>query len=332
MGRSISHVLKDAFAAAMRDGESVQNISGQAKFLGMSPGHLSRIRNGKTWLTDEMIRRIAARFAKDDSEYEKSLQADLVRARSISAPSAASGLKSTIKQIDIPADISVEAVKHLFVRVSGPNSLVCADYRDLPQTASTGPYPYLADHAAAAIAAGCCFAMFQAFGTLEEQLKGLNNAREKGEVLVGRDYLIKLAAEVRKVYKEIAEKAATLAANREGIRGQIVLYESKKLLPIEAGGIQSRLLYADYTDQQTRKHETEAHQWVVGVGNNHYFIERDNRSIDILAVEQQFRPITAFWTKNRRLPETARQLAQAYKDHVKVRPLQFEWLIWKGKA
>ena len=306
--KTTADLLKEWFSGAREEGVKVGNTVGdEAAFLGVSAGHYSRIRNGKAPLSEEIINKILDRFAKDDAEREH-LRAQLIEAQGGKAATPAPDME----------EFSVEKNARLFDRLSRRGSLLCVDYRDLPQATPRGAYRKMAEKAGEAISMGLSFAMFQPFGRAEDILERQRQVAadfkkyyDAKSLLEAYSYLAKLAIAVREVYEFMKGLAGG------GAEGHIVLYEAKVVPSIIACGINSRLFYAEYDDEDGRHHK-EVYEWVVAASHpssKHFFIERDQNSINVTAVSQQFYPIPPYWADNEyRLPDTDVLLKRAFES------------------
>jgi transcriptional regulator with XRE-family HTH domain len=329
--KSLAEILRENFER-LRDSGAViaRNAAAEAEFLGISASHLSRLLNGKVPLTDRFIDKLASYFAKEDREYKEKVRAEL---------NASKEEKPANRPFEI-ASIFIEEVGNLFDTISHPRSLLCVDYRDKPQAGDRGAYPKLAGRASEAVAKGLSFAMFQPFGTPEaiaEKLRSIATAEAETEteegyvdydpLLPAYTYLYQVASEVRRVYYKMRKKAA-----EEQGKGQVVLYEANYKDPSIFGcGISSRLFYV--SSYAKDRHTEKFYEWVVGASKpegEHYFIERDNRSIDLAAIRQQFHPIPDYWLKNDyRLPENNDELEAAYNAFKGISNIEQGGLIWK---
>jgi transcriptional regulator with XRE-family HTH domain len=318
----VARLLKKYLNLAQEQDIEVRTLAQQSKFLGISSGSLSQLRNAKSKLSPEVIEKIASAVAstgiaeKDEVKNEFS-QASEAKAESKPAQS-------------ISGDDLWKAVWEFFKRVSNRESLVCVDYRDFPQTSKDGPYPDLANAAAAAVADGCCFAMFQPFGTVRELEEKLIKAVKEHQPPEGYTYLLGLARKVREVYGEIkaAAEERLRAVGREE-ECQIALYEARVALPIAACGISSRMLYASYVEGKPPRRHERVYQWVAGARDLDYFIERDKTSVGLEAIAQQFNPITLCWSPEKGLPRTNVDLETEFKNCKLDEELM--WKVWEGK-
>lgn len=323
MANAVGQLLKKYLDLAREHGGDVgKTTAQQAKFLGISAGHLSQLKNSKTKLTSKVIEEIASAIAGTGAAEKEEVRNELIRVQEVEDESK---LDQSLTNEDLLKDVT-----DLFQRVSNQESLVCVDYRDFPQTAKDGPYPILATYAADAIANGCSFAMFQPFGTMEELEEKLIKAVKDHQPPEGYTYLLGLAMKVREVYGEIKAEAEALARNagrKEKCR--IVLYEAKVAPPIAACGISSRMLYASYVEEKSPRRHERVYQWVAGIGDRDYFIERDKISVGLKAIAQQFNPITLCWSPEKGLPRTNADLETEFKKCKLDEELM--WQVWEGK-
>lgn len=306
--RNVAELLTERFDA-LRSQPGVdldRTAAAEAQYLGISASYLSRIRNGKAALTEELAQKIARTFEPSDEGARKALLRELEVAREASPDKARSPLEP---------DITPNAIIDFFDRVAQPGSLLCVDYRDLPQATSSGPFPQTAVEAAYAVAHGLSFAMFQPFGPVEALRERLVDALESSgqagmfPCIRLYEYLFKLAARVRQVYEEMQAEVQ----KHEDPLGRLVLYEAERVPETILGcGIQSRLFYVDYA--HALRHYSEVYQWIAS-DDRHYFIRRGGESLSPEAVREQFHPITTYWNEERRspgrrLPRTNAELAE----------------------
>jgi transcriptional regulator with XRE-family HTH domain len=330
-GRSVMSVLAERFEALRASGtmQLERTAAAEANYLGISASYLSRIRGGKAVITEEFIQKIASRFEPHDEERRRALLTELEAARETMPERALSVAEP---------DISPNAIIDFFDRIAQPGSLLCVDYRDLPQATSTGPFPQTAVEAAYAVAHGLCFAMFQPFGPVEQLRELLVRALEHS----GHDrmfpcirlyeYIFQLAVRVRQVYTEMHAEVQ----KHDQPLGQLVLYEAKHVPETLVGcGIQSRVFYVDYT--HALRHYSEVYEWVAGE-NRHYFIHRAGDSLNADAVREQFHPITTHWIAEQRsarpcIPMTNDELDEIEQrlDGSKGLP-RSKWRVWNPKA
>lgn len=260
-----------------------------ASKIEISAAQISRLRNGKVNVSDNVIDKIFNLLKDQDASFAEEIKTSLQNLRDRLSPSAGveSGRGEAIKPIE----------DFFAVLAKSKHSILCVDYRDSPQV---GTIPYLADVVAYAINKNLSFAMFQPFGSQEKLLdmheKYVKKIREATDVneddtITAQAYfhLFKLAHAVRLVYSAIKTKV-----NR---KDHIVLYEAeRKDYSLNAIGMQSRLFYARY--ELDRIWTTKAFDWVSGTDDRHFFVERSSRDISFDAVRTQFYPVLSCWDKN----------------------------------
>jgi hypothetical protein len=316
--KSPKEIIDELFAEARaKDASKFKNIEAEAKFLKMSVGHLSRIKNQRVALSDAVIDRIAKAFtaASDDAAAYTRLKRELTVSRDAFA---------VTKRVTPVKEFSVArgAVSEFFARYSGPDHLLCCEYRDRPQIDNIrGAFPEVANDAARAVAAGMAYAFFQPFGKPERIADLISECVARGEDPVGLRYLLDVAMEVRDAYRKVKQLAEEISDDI-----QIVLYEADRE-EIEVSGIQSRLFYVDFPDRVKKQRDRKIYQWISGI-DNHYFIERDKETIAVGAVAQQFLPIPNYWSETKRLPATEEELRQAEQKCGGT----IKWNIWTSYA
>jgi len=309
-------ILDDLFEKIRAQNPSeLKTVADEARFLGISMGHLSRIKNQRVSLTDDVIERIVSAFADQlpDEAQRLRLKRELTISRDASTVTSSTAAPRETY-------VAQGAVKDFFARYAGPETLLCCEYRDRPQINEIrGAFPSIAEDAARAVAAGLAYAFFQPYGKPERIAEAISRCVDTGEDPVGLRYLLDVAIEVRHAYRQVRRRALELNSDI-----QIALYEADRK-KIEISGIQARLFYVNFPGPGTKEREQKIYQWIAGT-DNHYFIERDKESIGAGAVAQQFVPVTSYWSKNNRLPATENELNQdECRETVK-------WSIWKSSA
>lgn len=336
-------IIEREFNNARQKGLSIgKNAADEAKHLNISSPYLSRLRNERVPLTQEVIQKIIVAF--DDYSDSEQLHAELNEL--ITKQTHSYKIASENSVFDESGKYTMEKAEEMFEKLSGEKSLLCVDYRDFPQANEDGAYPELAIKAGKAVKNGLCLALFQPFGNLDnlylmkdkfEECERENSSKNFELSIRAKRfkksylYLIELASEVREVYKRMKKSAGGDSENR------IVLYESANPCPNITGiGIQSRLFLANYYDGQQRF--DKIFEWIAVEGNKHYFFERWDKSISATALYAQFNPIPTYWENNdRKLPTTKKELETAYtnfgldsilgKQNVK----EMKWEIWTEK-
>ncbi|HEX8565077.1 MAG TPA: hypothetical protein VF648_05355 [Pyrinomonadaceae bacterium] len=327
-------IWNEIFNKIQKNGEDALNtVAAQAEYIGISAAQISRIKSGKSSLTDNVIESIVKKVSEFDQEYAKTLTDKLkkVQFESIKENLGITGRHEVVESL--VDKYSIKKAEELFEKLSNSKSLLCVDYRDFPQATIGGSYPVLAERAGEAVKKGLRFALFQPFGTAEslrEMISKLNKQLEHPKVMVTLKaymYLYELTIKVRQVYSMMKEIS-------KGGLGQIVLYEAQIKEPmITAIGLQSRLFLANYFEGNL--HQKQIFEWVTAPNNEHFFIERSQLSLDLDAVGLQFHPIHKFWEENKTLPENIKEnkkenirekteLSDAYKSYA------LETLLGKG--
>jgi hypothetical protein len=312
---SFETIWNEIFDKIRKNGELIQQtVAAEADFVKISPAQISRIKSGKSKLTDHVIEVIVKKVSEIDQEYAKTLPDKFKRVQFESIKENL-GLPAQNDAIDVlTGKYSIERAAELFEKLSNPRSLLCVDYRDFPQATVGAAYPILAKKAAEAVKKGLRFALFQPFGSaksLRNMIAKLNEDLTHPKVMITMKaylYLYELALRVEQVYKD-------MKAESDGGLGQIVLYEAQIERPlITAIGLQSRLFLADYFEGDL--HQRQIFEWVTAPNNEHFFIERSQLSLNIEAVRLQFHPIHKYWeeSEDKSLP-CGPALDKAYNDY-----------------
>jgi hypothetical protein len=309
MPKTFKEILDENFSTARVKGvfESETNEA-EASKLGLSPAVLSRLKNNKAFLTDARVKDIAERLTKilgEDKGYQERLEEDLLLSREDAKPNIISTISGASRLI--------RSVKDLFDHISNHDSLLCVDYRDFPQTTAGGEYPRLADDAAKAIAHGLDFAMFQPFGPFKELEAAFKKSTETEKwKRSGRGYILRLAEYVREAYTNI-KKRVDAKTERNTEKGDIILYESTRILDVPACGINSRLFYVN-SMKETGFQDQQIYQWVNGRDDDDYFVRRDINTLSQDAVSETFFPVTNYWLKHKKLPVDDGELEKAVNE------------------
>ncbi len=285
-GASLSEILAREFSRLAEMQPEVTTYEGQAKFLNLSKGHLSRLRRGRVPLTTATAAHIASRLAQFE-EHRRALEAELFPLTAESSASSAMW-RATF----------VDAVRSFFASTGG-NDLLCVEYRDLPRAEQDGQYPELALAAAEAVARGLTLALFQPFG-----YRTIENPRDADADLA--TYLNVLQRRVRRVYRQMADLAMKLLPPGQ-VSDKIVLYERSREIEL-LSGIQSRVFHL-----QDRGGAYNVWQWVVGA-DREYYIEWAQSVTDARAFRRQFQPVVWYWQKHGVLPNQNSTLDHAMRQ------------------
>src|SRR5215213_4686253 len=115
MPRSIKEILEEGLDNARKKGlfEGPTNVN-EARFLGLSPALLSRIKANKATLTDEKIKKIAKKLTDNDEAREK-FERELFFSRDGESPTSSPSISRASRLIS--------SVEDLFRRISNPDSL-----------------------------------------------------------------------------------------------------------------------------------------------------------------------------------------------------------------
>lgn len=313
---SVAAILESAFERARNSGREIEKgAAAEAELLRISTTHYSRLKNGRVPLTDRFIDRVVELFAEGDETYARKLEEDLRAARGASARREVAAAAPPARGLDKYAVES--AAGGLFDKLCNDKSMLVVCYRDLPQAVERGAYPAMARKAREALSCGLRMALCQPFGSAESLLKkqkevaglidefGLHDRPQALSFSKAYLYLYELATSVRRFYEKMLEEGGPG-------KGQVVLYEADVENPqLVACGIQTRLFFTDYPEGARRW--TKLYEWVAVAGEEHFFVERSERSLDIDAVKLQFNPIPAFWDKYERLPEKE-DMEEAYAE------------------
>lgn len=323
--------------------DSPKTVEAFAKKIEISDAQLSRIKSGKSKLSDNVIDKIRGYFETKDKEYADNLKKRLEKIR-----------YESIKSSDISSEqypqknIAVEQLSKLFQTMAKEGSLLIIDYRDFPISLTS--FPELIEATVDSIKAGLNVGYFQSFGSrkslvkkkiiiLEKSLKtNISLLGSAEEIANSYDYLSRLAVKVNQIYYAVKEKLVDEEKKR-AILYEASYYQNEKekdldaIPTIVACGIGSRLFYAHYKDNNNEA-KTKIYEWISSQNDNHYFFERSNSTLNFNAVKMQFNPIPAYWEKYGKLPQNDTELKKAYDEFglskiFKGESEPVKWKVWE---
>jgi transcriptional regulator with XRE-family HTH domain len=321
--------------------DSPKTVEAFAEKIDLSDAQLSRVKSGKSKLSDNVINKIYDYFAKSNKKYANELKERLEKIKSESKN------KSDINvELYPPKSIAVQELEKLFQTLSQEGTLLIIDYRDFPISLTS--FKELIEATVSAVKAGLNVCYCQSFGNRNSLVKKKNTISEKSlktnisliesadEIINAYDYLSRLAVKVNKIYCAVKERLVDEEKNR------VVLYEasysqnekdSDAIPTIVACGISSRLFYADYKDTNNES-KTKIYEWISSQNDNHYFIERSNATLNFNAVKMQFNPMPAYWKKYGKLPKDNKELEKAYEEFGLGKIFEGEsepikWKVWE---
>jgi transcriptional regulator with XRE-family HTH domain len=317
--------------------ENIHTVGEFANKINVSAAQLSRIKKGKSSLSDETIDKICNFFEKD-KEYSDSLR---FRLKKIQENTYSETLKTKLEQVKNKSvsEISVDNYSNLLRRLSQKESLLMVDNRDFPVFLEGAKH--LDKLTINAVKEGLSIAMFQPFGSrlnlierrnvLEiESLKIEQPLKKRIEEIVrAYNYLIELANKVTDLYLSFRNSINKCIDEGVPILGQVVLYEgeyksfkeikkgsfkyTKGALPsMVASGISSKLFCAHFRDSVS--FQTKIYEWVTTQEDELLFVERSNTTLEFDAVKTQFNPVFAYWKEEKRLPDDDEQIEKAYEE------------------
>jgi hypothetical protein len=302
--------------------EAPKTVAAQADFFGISAAQMSRLKAGKSGLTDHVLEKVLNKFKKHNLGDKKKFEAELklVQASFVPEPIAKESLESRYSLS--------EGLENLFSKVASKNALLLVDYRDLPQVYPQGTHSDLVEPVINAVKEGLNIALFNPFGSPKSLLEinaylnkafvdetggasfmeDPNRVKHVNDFFQSYGYLLSLTARIYSFYKAICEQL-TLEE-----RKQVVLYDAgywsdrtknfTAIPTLTASGMQSRLFYAEYLESGSR--QTKVFEWIVAAGRSgdeHLFVERSNRSLSFNAVRMQFNPIPSYFSESGSLPD-----------------------------
>lgn len=285
-----SRLLESELQQAVKSGDT----TAQASFLGISAGHLSRLKNGKLGaLGDRAALKLALKLRPNDANEANELARALQEASVADQPEE--------------APTSLYNVPRLFQRLSGSGnphkSLLLVSYGDLPRTDERSRHSDLLKDAAEAVAAGVTFVMVNPFGC------AFRNEGELKHTLEVRQYLERHYNWTNRVYRRLRDTAAKLAEDRVAGSGteagrRVLLYERQAVSSGDSktsirfySGITTRTFFARYTKnigQDRDEQIDEIWEWVAGYDED-VFLRRDPESLPPNVMFEQFHPITTFY-------------------------------------
>ncbi len=223
----------------------------------------------------------------------------------------------------------VRRILDLFERLSGKESLLIVEYRDLPRTYPRGKYENLLTPVAMAILEGLHMAMMQPFQSEANPPWGPIDSKTNGGFSQARDikhYLTSVFERARLTYTTISRKIDEIGTERKlspekigEAQKRLRLYErNSKCAQAPAvfiSGIQTRILYAVYPENNAlyAPRIEEVWEWVAGEDRD-YFIKRELSIAPIIS--QQFFQVLQFWDKHESLPQTTADMNSVSEDPI----------------
>lgn len=282
----------------IRENEKLATVTSAliAEKIGVSAAQISRIRNGRSNLSNEVVDKIVAPIAKLNRTYAenvrerlKGVQFQLIENRLVDSETESNVYRHPI---DRDRGDAIRLIEGLFdTLVSAEHAILCVEFRDNPRA---GTSPKFAKLAGEAVCAGrdLCVALFQPYGSQEERLEIHNQymKTENPDGTIAEAYLDlwRLAGTVRSVYREILTHCPD-----QGTR--VALYEAKRTpVSLCAIGMQSRLFYT--RSQIGDDWKPSAYNWVTSRSDGDVFVELSEPNVSMDVIRAQFRPV-AEWGK-----------------------------------
>ena len=123
---TLADLLDEALSRARAAGAKIgATQAAEAELLGVSPSYLSKLRNGKAPITEAFAASFAEKLEPSDRARRRTLEQELLRTRE--------GWFSASEDEPAAEDSLPRVVIDFFDRLGQPGSLVCVDYRDLPE-------------------------------------------------------------------------------------------------------------------------------------------------------------------------------------------------------
>ena len=291
----------------------VRKKGDQAAYLGVSPEHYSRIRNGRSPLTTERALGWAG-LLRDTSAGRVALAAELMGKELGTPPSPASAAND---------DELVASVRRYFDEIEdGSKALLIVIYQGPPRAGRTNrKYAVTATFAGQAVARGLRFAMVQPFG--DEEIPGVDRMDPRNY------YFYRIQTMIREVRDRIRIEAVkafqqthpdATAAQLDEVRNRVVLFERRRPYP-KTTAVQDRIFYRRRADEEGGL--TELHEWVTGPEKDWFFPRSDDPDdTEVGVFEAMYRPLISAWLPEGDLPHTHADF-EAYDD-------DGLWTIWEG--
>lgn len=263
-----------------------ETVAAEASALGISVGTLSQLRNGKP-ITSRVIEKIANKIAGEDTARREEVRVELEQAykSSIAHASTNNSLEAFHKFLETPA---------------GHKRLICIAYRDVPETREKGSYPGYIDRSVEVIKNGLAIAMFQPFGPLKAIKEKTKESVDEDEESRHRwNYILGLAEGVHEVFEKT--KAAVEVGGE--CKGQVVLYEARRVPSLAALTVYSRVFYSHEIWGEEKSNRVRVVQLIKGK-DEEYFIEFNEAPPFQAAIAAQFYPVLHYWRETGSLPTT----------------------------
>jgi len=292
----------------------------QAKYLNISAGQLSRLKNGKYKLSRENAFDWASKLRVGAGH-------SVIEALALELLHGSELIHSNENPTHITKenDVSTEQAAELFRRLSHSDCLLCVKYGDMPRALESSKYSAFSEMVGEAVNNGLCFALFQPFPQLTEKISDTSNSLPT----TIKNYLTLHRDSVRDVYREMRQAVDPTARKRIRLFERIPSSDSQvDISPL----VQSRLFYCEFlppTESIGKGKEQEIWEWVSTSGDDDLFVQRESDSIQVQLSHDLHQPVTWFYNKHRRLPNDKTELEEAHEEWCKIASLGEVKLTWE---
>jgi transcriptional regulator with XRE-family HTH domain len=285
--------------------EPPKNIFEEAKSIGISAAQLSRIKNGKSSLTNKVINLIAEKYGNDEQSRQR-IKEKLAGAR----------VRDSAK-ISVSNENSVEEFHQKFFQTDPElTRLICFSYREMPESINKGKHPEYIEKGSVEVknAENFSCALFQFFGPKERIKDKILEAYEAEDKDARKawEYIYEIADAIHEVFGRVK-------AQMGNIPGRVVLYESLEVPLLKDCSLHSRLMYSEELVGKDSKN-IRIVQLLTGNDTRQHFVECTTESGFQIAVAAQFYPILDCWRASEgRLPKTENEVKEVLGKNIKCR-------------
>ena len=277
----------------------------QATFLGLSTGHLSRVRCGKNHLAESLVYKIAAKLRPDQPKERETLQRKL----QVTATRFTNSTNDS-ESIELSRYLPKEACQSGSLLVG-----VYARHFDMLRDSA------LDNQLSEAIVAGMSFAIFQPFGTFEDLQTPVTDgvARPFVSPILRNSWML-ICQSARSHYSFLRKLIADKTPSGQQAKGSLVLFEAAEVPKHPYATTSPRIFHSFYDLGGLRGWKKRSFEMVESKEFSG-LAEFDGSLMINVDCEEQFHPITTCWLQERgrnsygKLPATPEEIAWAYRTY-----------------
>ena len=263
-----------------------RTIVEEADLISITGGQLSRIKNKKSALTNNVIDSIVEKFGKDKESAVKIRERLEIAKNRDSLDLKKKGPVKSLTPVE-------EFHRDFFQTPEDVTRLICFSYREMPQSINRGQNPEYIETGTDEVknSPGLSCALFQFFGPLEAIQNKIDEAAAAGDKDARKawDYIHDVADGIHEMFGRIKEELG----NRER---KTVLYEALTAPSLENSNLHSRLMYSEELAGKTSRNVRTC-QLIFGKSRDAY-IEGITETGFQIAVAAQFSSVLDYWRNN----------------------------------